>query len=1181
MPLQHSPIPEFSLDSLIVKGSKGGLIVDESIISCKTVDTDKNESTLEFIISLADPKAKMIEPEAQVSFKDRIYRVRGIDEQLNYVTGKEELVVYCERLWYNLLYAGQVNSTEYQSKSIRDIVTPILADTEWSLGEVESDKKMTWSIEETTVLGALQKISSTYDIQLVLEEKNKVVHYVTNPGRDRGTYFSYERGVQGMSRRVDTSSLVTRIYAKSEDGTSIKDINGGKEYLEDYTYTTEKRVAVYDFKKGISAQSMLAFLKAYIATRSRPKISYEFTVSGLIDRVAEVDRFEVLDKVFVMDKEYERSVKSRIVALEINWVNLENSKITLENKLTSLASIEADKKTDPGVITESPNQQRRIPKSPEGVEIESFGYWWGTSAWSSTKVTWPKIVQDIDGQPIKIIRYEIRLTDNDTQHTYSQIADGESDFVWFDNIKPEHNVSAKVRAVSELGVASLWSFEVGVVTQAPPALNYPPTKLTGDSIDGVIYLYWDGQIEAIGGPQPKPVHTTHVVVEQSLDGVTGWQVVGSIQGKGDRVILPIESTDYGKTFYYRAALVDGLGHLSDYNQTTSVVANSEIANTIEEAKQASDNALNELAGIKTDLQDKVNQAIVKSEVWYNNTVLRVVPPVAGWTTKPERRRPNQVTWMKTVITRADGSTSETAPVIISGEKGDSGSSAYTWIKYADDESGNGMSNSPEGKIYIGIAANKDTPQESDNPTDYAWSRLKGEQGARGAAGADGRPTYTWIKYSDNSSGSPMYDVPRISTQYIGLAVNKPTEVESSSHTDYTWSKFKGEDGVSVRSIRPFFIQVNKGAAAPAKPTGNTPNGWVETEPKWNESKDLYRTERVELTDGTVSYTNVTIVSTNAGAIGAIQQLRTTVDGKNTIYTTRSTPTSPAPKLGDLWYKLDSSGQRIVEVLIFSTPGQWKSHQMTASSVLVPGSVGSVLIQDGAITGSKVTVDNVLANNLFTDTILAGKIKSTHLSADALDGKTITGATIKTREEPYKAKTVIDPSGIRFYTSVGREKVRISDDTDHGLELYNPADAKMYPVGPAVFDNTVYALEETRLVLKGRGSNTPGTATSGSVSLETFSRCVTGRLRMTVMGDFYASNGNMTLKGEMRRHPSIPGIKSQNIVNLTGTANSSSANLMFVFDNLEPGKSYYLYLYWEVPRNDTATIRNGVVCVDHI
>lgn len=115
---------------------------------------------------------------------------------------------------------------------------------------------------------------------------------------------------------------------------------------------------------------------------------------------------------------------------------------------------------------------------------------------------------------------------------------------------------------------------------------------------------------------------------------------------------------------------------------------------------------------------------------------------------------------------------------------------YTWIKYADDADGNGISDSPIGKSYIGLAYNKSTQVESDIQTDYTWSLIKGTDGVDGDTG------YTWIAYSDFSDGTDLYQLPTDDTLYIGIAVNKQTAVESSDKTDYTWSKFRGDQGVA-------------------------------------------------------------------------------------------------------------------------------------------------------------------------------------------------------------------------------------------------------------------------------------------------------------------------------------------------------------------------------------------------
>ena len=137
-----------------------------------------------------------------------------------------------------------------------------------------------------------------------------------------------------------------------------------------------------------------------------------------------------------------------------------------------------------------------------------------------------------------------------------------------------------------------------------------------------------------------------------------------------------------------------------------------------------------------------------------------------------------------------------------GEPGKDGTTYYTWFKFADDEYGNGMSSSPDGKEYLGIAYNKETPVMSNNPEDYQWARITGE-GIPGEPGKDGKTYYTWVRYADDQNGNGMSDSPD-GKYYIGFAYNKEVPTESSNPKDYQWSKYKGEDGTdgTIKSDTP-------------------------------------------------------------------------------------------------------------------------------------------------------------------------------------------------------------------------------------------------------------------------------------------------------------------------------------------------------------------------------------------
>lgn len=140
----------------------------------------------------------------------------------------------------------------------------------------------------------------------------------------------------------------------------------------------------------------------------------------------------------------------------------------------------------------------------------------------------------------------------------------------------------------------------------------------------------------------------------------------------------------------------------------------------------------------------------------------------------------------------DGEPGPEGPAGPIGPPGADGKSLYTWIKYADSPT-TGMSDTPDGKQYMGIAYNKTTPEESTRYDDYTWSRITGE-GIPGAPGEDGKTLYTWVRYADDAQGTGISDDPT-GKNYIGLAYNKETPTESNDPEDYTWSLFRGPQGI--------------------------------------------------------------------------------------------------------------------------------------------------------------------------------------------------------------------------------------------------------------------------------------------------------------------------------------------------------------------------------------------------
>lgn len=148
--------------------------------------------------------------------------------------------------------------------------------------------------------------------------------------------------------------------------------------------------------------------------------------------------------------------------------------------------------------------------------------------------------------------------------------------------------------------------------------------------------------------------------------------------------------------------------------------------------------------------------------------------------------------------------------------GTDGKTTYLHIQYAPVQNPTAAQMSKTPNKYIGTYTDF-SGVDSTDPSKYTWAKFEGDQGAQGPKGADGKSSYTWMKYatrpdgldmSDNpdyvplldSAGNPILDSTgeQIYTvtqaTYIGIATNKDTATESTNPADYTWSRFRGVDG---------------------------------------------------------------------------------------------------------------------------------------------------------------------------------------------------------------------------------------------------------------------------------------------------------------------------------------------------------------------------------------------------
>ena len=148
--------------------------------------------------------------------------------------------------------------------------------------------------------------------------------------------------------------------------------------------------------------------------------------------------------------------------------------------------------------------------------------------------------------------------------------------------------------------------------------------------------------------------------------------------------------------------------------------------------------------------------------------------------------------------------------------------------------------------------------DSNTPSDYNWTLVKGSDGANGVAGkagADGRTPYLHIAYATSNDGSQGFSTTNSTNKtYIGTYTDY-TQADSTDYRVYKWALIKGADGTGISNVTNYYL-------ATTVSTGITraSAGWTTTPQPITSDKRYLWNYRVELyTNGTSKTTEPTVI----------------------------------------------------------------------------------------------------------------------------------------------------------------------------------------------------------------------------------------------------------------------------------------------------------------------------------
>ena len=142
-------------------------------------------------------------------------------------------------------------------------------------------------------------------------------------------------------------------------------------------------------------------------------------------------------------------------------------------------------------------------------------------------------------------------------------------------------------------------------------------------------------------------------------------------------------------------------------------------------------------------------------------------------------------------------------ILQNGKDGTPSDSKYTWVKYSKNANGIPMTDNSTDAVYMGIAYNKESEIESDNPNDYTWIKVLGN---------NGQDAYTVYLTNENITFAIEYDNNNpVSNQSFTSEIKVFHGVDE--RTDFIVGEVISSDGITVGiENNVITISVNMGTA---------------------------------------------------------------------------------------------------------------------------------------------------------------------------------------------------------------------------------------------------------------------------------------------------------------------------------------------------------------------------------
>lgn len=264
---------------------------------------------LVFDIPVADPAYKSILEESVIEY-EQPYLVKAIDG------GKTTAKIKCQ-LNLDALKAGMLLAYSNNSNTVAGTISGV-APAGWAaVDHSYFTTRRTIESDGATPLEIIQECLDTYGVVIRFDVKHKQIH-IWDPDSFEpiGAFASRDLNLTEVNYKGKSSDLVTRLYAEGKDGLTFASINGGKAYVEDFTYTDKVISAYWKDERYTVAENLLADAKKQLKELAVPSMSYSCNVLDLAKTNPELyahQDFSLMQVVRLVDDIKGQSLNHQVV----------------------------------------------------------------------------------------------------------------------------------------------------------------------------------------------------------------------------------------------------------------------------------------------------------------------------------------------------------------------------------------------------------------------------------------------------------------------------------------------------------------------------------------------------------------------------------------------------------------------------------------------------------------------------------------------------------------------------------------------------------------------------------------------------------------------------------------------------------------------------------------------------